>query len=1786
MQWGMRFIKHLTHKPSVFLTTRGVMFTFCLFLLSNIDVRGQADNDDFANRQSLSGYPLRFEQYGGGATLELGEPICGTLQDLDPIRSLWWSWTAPADGLLRVYSLVNAVCLYDGRQIDQLVSQGTPEGDWVSTSVLKGMEYQLQCLVTNNATGLLLQSRLHFGASFGNDDIQNAYHLEGGQSVIYCNNLGATIDAQEPLQKYSAEGRSVWFRWTAPKSGATTIDLAHADFLYFLGVYSGDLENGLTSESEHEGGWHGSDGENREPAGVAFEAEAGNDYYIAVSSRIGWEEGTFGLQLLQTPLRIIVPESGLRMSTSTPRNGETVRIDLQFEGATNSTEFETISLIHGSSFDETVVATWKREFPDSHEIEVPAGRHQFHLRGVARSSDAPRQHNSSIWAIEVIRINDEFTNRWDITEDGVQFDFGGSTVEPNEPLLNVDEPPPYGTLWWTWTAPESGWVRFVRYPTHYDGEELFLGDQLSQLIAVDRIEGGDYFAVQKGTTYQIRTAYSSYPASATIDADFHPFYPNDNFEDRLSLIGDSHYLDLDTIAATVEATEDSSGLSAGTVWYSWTSSATGRLFIDSRPKVGVYQGETLDGLEELPMPTEIEAGAEYQIRASGVGALDLSFHRYAENDDFVNRTMLKGDSGEAHGDSRLATTEPGEPRIYTGGTLWYSWQAPANGVLEFDAFADVENQGREGLYTEVYIGNSLADLDQLATDDSWGYGRGGASVEAGNWYQIRVQGHRQRYDFTLEFAFHQAPSNDNLLNASLLEGTFIDFSATLLASSFEDQETASDGVRNGHSIWWKWVAPFSGEVSVSTTKFGVSIAAFTGSLIDNIEAVPDSLILTKRRHESWNTILEENIAFFSVQQGQTYLISAALERRTDWRGYLEESEFQLDLATSKVVHPIDGTNVLFELGGTFNAEVSPPTGLNEPLIAFVDWYLVDSIPAFETATMLESNEDSVYRYNLHAEDSGPYALLPKTTDVDGRSHYLRPVEFRLQPANDDFVNRLELGSRMFTQFGTVSGSTLEAGEPKHTQDQTASVWYSWTAPRSGRAYVNFHSIWGDVFTGDQILNLKAVEHLPARDWELPADLIFEAVEGVKYQIGAFGASYKSRFRFELNLETIWANFTGTKPEFHLPEDVEFNIKTSEPSNTIQEAILLIDGTEHGKSAQFPFTFSAAALDEHPGVYQIVVAGLLVTGEWIESNPVEVRVAPENDLIQNATPILADSARFSGTMSGASVSPGDPSSNPNTWHVWTALENGFLRLFPTPSYKIQLFEDTDVTFSNEIMLVSVGSRSTLNVFPVRRGITYSICVSGSGNRDYQIFAELFPDATNDTFANRAVINGIDVSFSQVVAEATFEPNEPVHEVDSKFDGSIWWHWDAPSEGLARIGMDRDARGYALEVYTGETLGTLHRVTTSRYTFGDVTYIEFEAQANQGYQLAAIGQWPTTIEADLSFCPVPTSDAFVQRSVLQGRRVEEHIYLVSGTLEPGEPSHSEQSGSGSLWWSWTAEATTTVHLESNYWGDAALAVYVGNRIDSLKMVTQGRWEPAVWTALAGETYQIVVERLEGTARWLTLHLVADYAPSNDDFENREQMVGNRASVSGWNRGSSREWREPDHAEGTGGATVWYTWTPETTGIARLKLEGEIIQPVIAAYSGSAIERLLPIDVAIQDQAYETSGTLEFMGIAGEEYQIAIDGLWGAEGDFNLELETNTKIASVPIDAKLFVDSALLSIRGFFVYGSRVILFASPDLTRWHIAAEDFGLDTSEFAFGVDYKAATTMFFLVVALDEGQE
>ena len=139
----------------------------------------------------------------------------------------------------------------------------------------------------------------------------------------------------------------------------------------------------------------------------------------------------------------------------------------------------------------------------------------------------------------------------------------------------------------------------------------------------------------------------------------------------------------------------------------------------------------------------------------------------------------------------------------------------------------------------------------------------------------------------------------------------------------------------------------------------------------------------------------------------------------------------------------------------------------------------------------------------------PLASLAGKVQTGGRLNLAKALtSTSSRPFNDDFANRAQLTGDSSATRNVSTGATSEPGEPTHGAAGGASLWWTWTAPRSGTVVLdtagsNFDTTTA-VYTGAAVNALTLVASNDNAPGLTTSHLSFAASSGTSYQIAVDG----------------------------------------------------------------------------------------------------------------------------------------------------------------------------------------------------------------------------------------------------------------------------------------------------------------------------------------------------------------------------------------------------------------------------------------------------------------------------------------------------------------------------------------------------------------------------------------------------------------------------------------------------------------------------------------------------------
>lgn len=451
-----------------------------------------------------------------------------------------------------------------------------------------------------------------------------------------------------------------------------------------------------------------------------------------------------------------------------------------------------------------------------------------------------------------VGANDDFDDAEKIegAEGSAELDLWAATPESGEPELAASPfaRRPVSSVWYVWTAPESGVFHFgVRRPTGelseharvgvFDGERpLSLREIRSGLFNVS-------FRAEAHRTYRVRLA--SFERSENLELHWSTGRPaNDDFGLAESLEGESGETTGTTVGATLENGE-SWGDHAATTWYRWTAPENGwyrfrgsarfedrddYVRVDYLPSVLVFVGADLEYLRLVsPYSSNhyhfpARAGVEYRIAVATRGAdeggapYQLGWSAGGDsargNDAFTGAEDLPGTpAGRAEVlVNSTSTVEPDEPEETGVRTRWWAWEAPADGRYTWRLEPEWASRAWRQLRIRAFAGSSLENLvlvgTALASNEFSVALGGGEMLHLATGFPASGPDAFSTYSAFGELTWGPTPANDAIAGAGVLD---MEYGAVSGSNRFA---TTDEGVRldvvGRSAVWWTFEAPTDG----------------------------------------------------------------------------------------------------------------------------------------------------------------------------------------------------------------------------------------------------------------------------------------------------------------------------------------------------------------------------------------------------------------------------------------------------------------------------------------------------------------------------------------------------------------------------------------------------------------------------------------------------------------------------------------------------------------------------------------------------------------------------------------------------------------------------------------------------------------------------------------------------------------------------------------------------------------------------------------------------------------
>ena len=515
----------------------------------------------------------------------------------------------------------------------------------------------------------------------------------------------------------------------------------------------------------------------------------------------------------------------------------------------------------------------------------------------------------------------------------------------------------------------------------------------------------------------------------------------------------------------------------------------------------------------------------------------------------------------------------------------------------------------------------------------------------------------------------------------------------------------------------------------------------------------------------------------------------------------------------------------------------------------------------------------------------------------------------------------------------------------------------------------------------------------------------------------------------------------------------------------------------------------------------------------------------------------------GSNEGASKETEEPnhagdSGGASVWYSWTAEDSGPVAISTCASGSLDtllgVYTGTAVNELSEVASADSGAASRCSAgdsevrFEATSGTTYAIAVDGKGNAEGSFGLKIKARdhvPANDDFVSAWTIPNTPWWTIATNADASRQAGEP--EIAGNPGGaSVWYSWTPSSSGEIVVSVcGFDLRHPIVGVYTGTAVDGLTDVASDDGSESNCSEggsrARVQVTGGTTYHIAVDGRNGHEGVFQMQLREVPANDDFVDAEPLYaGLPTSAYGSNEFATRQSGEPEIAGNPGGASVWYSWTPSSSGDVLMSACSYGSLhpLLGVYTGSAIDGLTEVDSADGNGTAECSsngskvrlhvTAGTMYRIAIDGRDGQQGSFELRVVQP--ATNDDFDQAEVLGSSPpTSTYGSNYGASKQSGEPEIAGNPGGASVWYSWTPTSSGVAFVSAcIGVSKNTLLGVYTGSSFASLSEVGADVgggSSGCYGHKGSeVQFEYASGTTYYIALDGEDGAQASFGMSLE----------------------------------------------------------------------------------
>jgi uncharacterized repeat protein (TIGR01451 family) len=1024
-----------------------------------------------------------------------------------------------------------------------------------------------------------------------NDDFANRITLSGNSAIASGNDQFATAENGEPAHS-GWPSSSVWWSWTAPTNGQVVLAITNFTGNQVVAVYAGNSLNGLNVVASN--AWYST------PLTVQFAVSAGTAYQIAVAAA-GGTYGPFDLRLSFTAMNFPpvitqqpVDQTVFQGSNAVFQVTATSQLPLSYQWQRNGIP------ITGATSSTLTLANVNSAQAGSYQVIVTSPG------GIVTSSAANL-------VVRVRPPNDDYANRVTLVGNDVTAAASDlyATSESGEPIHGNGGPG--ASVWWTWTPAVLG--KAVFEVSGFSGSQalaVYRGTTLTQLAVVrsNTVSGSSlqaHFGAYPGTNYQIAVTDlggngSSFNLHSTLAvSNFPPVIMAEPYDTNVTVTGT---LIIPTVVQSdfpvyfqwyLDGTPIDGGGGTGGGGDGGGTGGGGDVGVGggaggggggggtgggggSGGDDGAGGGGNWDGsLIVKRVSTNWSGLYSFTVtNYSGIvtsKTIRVTINVGPPNDNFASRVPFTGTNLILNGTTRFATLEPTEPThsgLPSGGSVWWTWTAPADGTVLLTSTKT--NVGFQSL--EVYTGANLNNLSTVTGNSSQqGQVSVSSPVIAGVTYQIAVSGGESPFQLGLQFIdanvapqILQQPSDRTVAiggpavfqvlatGGGVLNYQWLFKEVPLLDATNSSLQLSSVNATQGGS-YRVIVSNRGGTVTSNPANLTVNLRPPNDNFANRI-SLSGSEISTdssdqyataesnEPAHAGWGPgnslwwtwtapssgILTVEVTNYSGNQVFVLykgLFLNGLSELTNKIWFSGPMSASIPVSSSNIyqiaVAGVSGSPGPFSLKLHFKEVIFAPQITSQPISRTIaergsaSFSVVASGDGpltyqwqFNGTNLLGATNSDLQITNASTNQAGNYAVIVSNPGGSKPSNSASLI-VNARPPNDDFVTRILLNGTSVVTNGSNRFATSEAGEPAHAgAGLFGSVWWSYTTPAFGILQMDLtNSFYGAViavYTGQSLEQLSLIASNSTANLDGTGKVAFLGQPGTTYQVAVQGAN--------------------------------------------------------------------------------------------------------------------------------------------------------------------------------------------------------------------------------------------------------------------------------------------------------------------------------------------------------------------------------------------------------------------------------------------------------------------------------------------------------------------------------------------------------------------------------------------------------------------------------------------------------------------------------------------------------